>query len=67
MISQKNRPARAPPDPHGDDTSSWMSHHYGRVTGTKVPPGQGDAEAGMPSPDEESAPEPSDAVREAKR
>jgi hypothetical protein len=24
-----------------------MSHHNGRVTGTNVPPGQGDAEAGL--------------------
>jgi hypothetical protein len=28
---------------------NWFSHHYGRVTGIGVPPGQGDAEAGDPS------------------
>jgi hypothetical protein len=28
---------------------SWMSHFAGRVTGSKVMPGQGDAEAGSPA------------------
>jgi hypothetical protein len=35
-------------DPANPD-EPWMSHHNGRVTGTKVPPGQGDAEAGSSS------------------
>jgi hypothetical protein len=35
-------------DPISHD-EPWMSHHNGRVTGTKVSPGQGDAEAGLSS------------------
>ncbi len=30
------------------ETQNWMSHHSGRVTGTGVTPGKGDAEAGDP-------------------
>jgi hypothetical protein len=30
------------------DQPGWMSHHVGRVTGLRVQPGEGDAEAGMP-------------------
>jgi hypothetical protein len=40
---------RATPADAGDgrDETSWMSHQNGRVTGTAVPPGAGDSEAGL--------------------
>ena len=31
----------------GTEEASWMSHQNGRVTGSRVPPGAGDSEAGM--------------------
>jgi hypothetical protein len=42
---------RQPQEPSNGD-KPWMSHHNGRVTGTNVPPGQGDAEAGLAADDD---------------
>jgi hypothetical protein len=48
----RNDDRRATPADAGDgmdgmEEASWMSHHNGRVTGERVPPGSGDSEAGM--------------------
>jgi hypothetical protein len=42
---------KQPESSEPEATEPWMSHHTGKVTGTNVPPGAGDEEAGLTGDD----------------